>query len=142
MESTPTVENVSIDQISTLLVEHGYEIIRQNNNVLSIKDVDSGIIINTVLEENILFLTVSCLTVPTEKVTHDIALMLLDADNGISTSSFQLYKREDETYALTLNNFCKLQEMGPDDQDDILSCLQFLEVDVYAARDLLAGKLG
>ncbi len=142
MESNATLENVTIDQVSTLLVEHGYEIIRQDDNVLSIKDVDSGIVINTVLEENILFATVTCLTVPTEKITQEIALKLLDAENGISTSAFQLYRREDETFALTLNNFCKLQAMGPDDHDDILSCLQFIEVDVYAARELLAGILG
>ena len=39
------------------------------------------------------------------------------------------------------NNFCKLQEMGPDDQDDILSCVHFLLVDVLEARQLIGGLL-
>ncbi len=33
---------------------------------------------------------------------------------------------------MTLNNFCKLQDMGPEDEDDILSCVHFLLVDVIA----------
>ena len=45
------------------------------------------------------------------------------------------------TAVVTLNNFCKLQEMGPDDEDDILSCVSFLLVDVLHARDLLAADL-
>jgi hypothetical protein len=40
---------------------------------------------------------------------------------------------------VTLNNFCKLQDMGTDDQDDILSCVHFLLVDVMSARRLLSG---
>jgi hypothetical protein len=42
---------------------------------------------------------------------------------------------------VTLNNFCKLQDMGPEDADDILSCAHFLLVDVMSARRLL-GDLG
>ena len=36
-----------------------------------------------------------------------------------------------------LNNFCKIQSMGPDDEDDILSCVHFLMVDVMSARRLI-----
>ena len=43
--------------------------------------------------------------------------------------------------AVTLNNFCKLQEMGPDDEDDILSCVSFLLADVVHARDLIGKDL-
>ena len=39
--------------------------------------------------------------------------------------------------AVTLNNFCKLQDMGADDEDDILSCVHFLMVDVMSARRLV-----
>jgi hypothetical protein len=41
--------------------------------------------------------------------------------------------------AVTLNNFCKLREMGPDEEDDILSCVHFLLQDVMSARRLLSG---
>ena len=41
-------------------------------------------------------------------------------------------------YNVALTNFCKLQSLGPDDHDDMLSCLSFLFVDVVAARQLLA----
>jgi hypothetical protein len=43
--------------------------------------------------------------------------------------------------AVTLNNFCKLQEMGPDDEDDILSCVSFLLADVLHAKELLGADL-
>ena len=66
---------------------------------------------------------------------------MLKADNGIHTSHFQLYEAGSGKVAVTLNNFCKLQEMGPDDEDDILSCVHFLLVDVMAARGLV-GSLG
>jgi hypothetical protein len=63
---------------------------------------------------------------------------MLAAESGISTSYFQLYNSGDKV-AVTLNNFCKLQDMGPEDEDDILSCVHFLMVDVMTARRLLAG---
>ena len=64
---------------------------------------------------------------------------MLAANNGISTSYFQLYEVPGGKVAVTLNNFCKLQEMGPDDEDDILSCVHFLLVDVMTARHVLEG---
>jgi len=64
---------------------------------------------------------------------------LLASDNGISTSYFQLYDAADGQLAVTLNNFCKLQDMGTDDEDDILSCVHFLLVDVMTARRVLKG---
>ncbi len=64
---------------------------------------------------------------------------MLAADNGISTSSFQLYDAGSGKVTVTLNNFCKLQDLGADDEDDILSCVHFLLVDVMSARRLLSG---
>ena len=64
---------------------------------------------------------------------------MLAANNGISTSYFQLYEAGEGKVAITLNNFCKLQDLGADDEDDILSCVHFLLVDVMTARHLLAG---
>jgi len=40
-----------------------------------------------------------------------------------------------------LNNFCKLQELGPDDEDDILSCVSFLLADVVNAKELIGADL-
>jgi hypothetical protein len=64
---------------------------------------------------------------------------MLAADNGISTSHFQLYEAGGGKVAISLNNFCKLQDMGPEDEDDILSCVHFLMVDVLTARRLLGS---
>ena len=76
-------------------------------------------------------------TVPRAAVTADRMSRMLAADNGISTSHFQLYDAGAGKVAVTLNNFCKLQDMGPEDEDDILSCVHFLLVDVMSARRLL-----
>ena len=62
---------------------------------------------------------------------------MLSAENGISTSYFQLYDAGAGSLAVTLNNFCKLQDMTADDEDDILSCVNFLLADVISARRLL-----
>jgi hypothetical protein len=62
---------------------------------------------------------------------------MLSAENGISTSAFQLYDVGEGKTAVTLNNFCKLQDMGADDEDDILSCVNFLMADVMSARRLV-----
>jgi hypothetical protein len=72
-------------------------------------------------------------------VTPEIMAAMLAADNGISTSSFQLYDAGEGKVAITLNNFCKLQDMGIEDDDDILSCVHFLLVDVMTARRVLKG---
>jgi hypothetical protein len=66
---------------------------------------------------------------------------MLSGDSGISTSHFQLVKTGDGNVSVTLNNFCKLQDMGPEDEDDILSCVSFLLADVMHAKDLLGADL-
>ncbi len=141
MEKTATVSTVYIDQVHELLVQSGYEVTSPAENVLAVKDLDSGLVISAVLEDNILFCTLPCASLPEAKVNLALTRTLLAAENGISTSSFQIYQRDDGQFTLTLNNFCKLQAMGPDDHDDILSCLEFLEVDAYAAQQLLQGVL-
>ena len=67
---------------------------------------------------------------------------MLAAENGISTSHFQLYEAGSGKVAVSLNNFCKLQDLGPDDEDDILSCVRiFLLVDVSECAATLIGSL-
>lgn len=133
----PEPSQATIDQIEAILAGQGYEITHLDSESIKIRDLDSGIVIQAVLEENILFLSVTCVTVPAGKVTSEAMGKMLAADNGISTSAFQLYDTGNGQVAVTLNNFCKLQSMGDDDEDDILSCVEFLLADVVASKQLV-----
>lgn len=132
-------EEITIDAIKNLLVEAGYETSQKGEEVcVVVKDPESGIHFTCVLENNILFNTVACVELDESAISGELMRRLLDSENGISTSNFQLYKGKSGKIIITLNNFCKLQELGEEDRDDILSCLQFLNVDVLAARELLS----
>jgi hypothetical protein len=137
---TPTASS-TLEQIQALLATKRYAVTETGNAVLRIQEVDSGIAMQAVLQGDILFLSLVCATVPASRLTPDIMRKMLDANNGISTSHFQLYDKSDGNTAVTLNNFCKLQEMGPDDEDDILSCVSFLLADVVHAKALLGNDL-
>ncbi len=134
--------DVTIAQIEELLAAHGYEVSDQGGDVIRVCDPESGVMLRGVLEENIFFLTISCMSVDPPRLTPELMRRMLAAENGISTSSFQLYPRTDGRVAITLNNFCKLQDMGPEDRDDILSCVEFLMVDVMVARELIGDLAG
>lgn len=127
-----------LGQIHALLAERGYEVSEPAPDTLKIQEVDSGVSLQAVLQGDVLFLSLTCTVVDRAAVTADIMARMLAADNGISTSHFQLYDVAKGKVAVTLANFCKLQQMGPDDEDDILSCVHFLLVDVIAARGLLS----
>lgn len=139
--TAPAAPIPSLDAIRALLADHGYEVTEAGTNVLNVREVSSGVALQAVLEGGILFLTLNCTVVPEKAVTPGIMRRMLDADNGVSTSYFQLYPAGPGSLAVTLNNFCKLQDMKADDEDDILSCVNFLLVDVMAARQLLSGLL-
>jgi hypothetical protein len=129
---------IGIDEVRSLLVEAGYEVVGgEDESPLKIRDLESGILMTSVLEDNVLFNTVFCKVLKADEVSPEMMQSMLAADNGISTSAFKLYALEGEKTAVTLNNFCKLQAMGDDDKDDILSCLNFLLVDTVVARGLL-----
>ena len=130
---TPTT-SPHLGQINALLAERGYQISEPSPDTLSIREVASGVTISAVVEGDIVFFTLPCIVVPRQKVTAEIMSTMLASDNGISTSYFQIYDAGNGNVAVTLNNFCKIQTMGPDDQDDILSCVHFLLVDVMSAR--------
>jgi predicted PhzF superfamily epimerase YddE/YHI9 len=134
-----TTSAATLAQIHALLAERGYEVSESAPDTLKIRELSSGVTIQAVLQGEIMFFTLPCTVVPQSAITAEIMAKMLEADNGISTSHFQLYDAGDGKVAITLNNFCKLQEMGPDDEDDILSCVHFLFVDVMSARRLLAG---
>src|ERR1039457_7271311 len=117
----------------------GYEVSEPAPDTITIRELDSGVSLQAVLEGDILFLSLPCTTVPRTAVTPEIMATMLAADNGISTSAFQLYDAGSGKVIISLNNFCKLQDMGPEDEDDILSCVHFLLVDVMTARRVLSG---
>ncbi len=128
----------SVDAVRQTLVEAGFEIISENGNAIQIRDLESGIAISCVLEDSILFNAVPCMTVETDRITTDNLHTMLDSQNGISTSAFQLYNDNRGKTVITLNNFAKLQQMGEDDKDDILSCIDFLIQDVVEAKETLS----
>ena len=138
MTATTTPE---LAQIHALLAEKGYAVSETAADSLSIREVDSGVTIRAVLQGNILFLSLTCTVVPSSAISADVMRRMLASDNGISTSHFQLYDVGGKKTAVTLNNFCVLQDMGGEDEDDILSCVHFLLVDVLMARRVL-GNLG
>jgi len=130
-----------LGQIHALLAEAGYEVSEPGPDSLKIREVESRVAIQVVLEGDILYFSLACVVVPRAAITAGIMRRMLAADNGISTSHFHIHDAGGGQAAVTLNNFCKLQDMGPEDRDDILSCVHFLMVDVMSARRLL-GDLG
>jgi hypothetical protein len=136
MTATTTPE---LGQIHALLAEKGYEISEQAADTLKITEVESGVSVQAVLQGDIVFFSLVCTVVPRSAITAEIMGRMLAADNGISTSYFQLYDAGGGKVAVTLNNFSKLLDMGPEDEDDILAAVHFLLVDVLSARHLLSS---
>ncbi|MDQ2840399.1 MAG: hypothetical protein M3Y72_05030 [Acidobacteriota bacterium] len=131
----------SIGHIHALLANKRYSVTDLAENILRVEEVESGVSLRVALEGDILFLSLVCLVSPSSSLTQPVLRKMLAADNGISTSHFQLYESGDGNVAVTLNNFCKLQELGPDDEDDILSCISFLLADVVHAKELIGADL-
>jgi hypothetical protein len=126
-------------QIHALLAEKGYEVSETAPDTLTIRETHSGVSLQAVVEGDILYVSLVCTVAPRAAITAEVMAKMLAADNGISTSHFQLHDAPGGRVAVTLNNFCKLQDMGPEDEDDILSAAHFLLVDVMSARRLLSG---
>jgi len=132
-----SLETPAISQVAELLAHNGYDVQDAASGVLLVRDLETNVAFQAALQGNILFLTLNLTSVPTASITAAMMRQMLDANNGISTSAFQLYDIQDGQTAITLNNFCTLQDMGPEDRDDILSSASYLMVDLVAARDLL-----
>lgn len=128
---------ISVSQVAELLAHNGYDVAETARDVLRVRDLHSNVTFQAALEGNILFMTVTLMTVPNADVTPEVMRKMLSGNNGISTSSFRLYDSTDGKTAITLNNFCKLQDMGKEDQDDIISLASYLMADIISARDLL-----
>jgi hypothetical protein len=138
---TAQIASIHADQIKALLAEKGYNVTEPTPGVLRVQELHSGVAIQAVLEGDILYLSLTCTVAPESAITPPMMRSMLDAHNGISTSYFQLYDTGEDQTAITLNNFCRLEDMGPEDQDDILACVHFLLVDVMAARVILSSLL-
>jgi hypothetical protein len=136
---TAQIANIHADQIKALLADKGYAVTEPTPGVLRVQEVHSGVAVQAVLVFDILYLSLTCTVAPETAITPAMMRSMLDAHNGISTSYFQLYDAGQGQTAITLNNFCKLEDLGPEDQDDILSCVHFLLVDVLVARRILSG---
>lgn len=136
-----TTTSPHLDHIHALLAERGYEVSEPAADTLKIRELDSGVSVQAVLQGDIVFFSLVCTVAPESAITPAIMRTMLAADNGISTSHFQLYPAGDGDggVAVTLANFCKLLDMGPEDADDILSCVHFLMADVMTARRLLGA---
>src|SRR4051812_13218194 len=102
-------ETSTIAQVHQLLAENGYEVSDIGNEVLRAKDLDTGVSFQVALHGSVLFMSVTLTTVPSGALTPEIMRTMLSAENGISTSAFQLYDATDGRVAVTLNNFCTLQ---------------------------------
>ena len=135
------IETSRLGQIHALLANKRYSVSESDDSVLKIQELESGISLRAVLEGDILFLSLVCMTVPAAKLTAAVMRKMLAADNGISTSHFQLYDAGNGNVAITLNNFSKLLDLGPEDEDDILSCVHFLLADVVHAKELIGADL-
>jgi hypothetical protein len=139
LRMTPT-ETPVMSQVEQLLAENGYEVSELDGDLLRVRDLDTGITIQVSLQGNVLYMSVLLKQVQTAEITPQMMRKLLAIDNGISTSAFKLYEVGDGHTGITLNNFCTLQNMGPEDQDDILSLASYLMADLLEARDLLEGS--
>lgn len=135
---TPT-ETPVISQVEQLLAENGYEVSEIGEDVLRVRDVETGLSFQAALQGNVLFMSITLQTCPTHEITAEKMRLMLSGESGISTSAFQLYDAGEGKTAVTLNNFCTLQNMGTEDQDDVLSLAAYLMADVLVARDLLAN---
>lgn len=131
---------IRCEEIAAVLAQNGYDVTTVSERLLRVVEPESGVVVLAALEDNVLFFTISCISLPRERLTADLLARMISIGNGIATSSFRLVERADGTFAVTLNNFCKLQDMGPEDRDDMLSCVEFLLVDVMFARALLNGE--
>lgn len=136
---TPSETNV-ISQVHQLLAQNGYEVAEGGKDVLRARDLDTGVSFQVALEGNVLYMSVVLETLASDAITPDMMRKMLSGNNGVSTSAFRLYDSQDGRIAITLNNFCTLQNMGAEDEDDILSLAGYLMADLLEARELLQGS--
>ena len=134
-------ETPALSQIEVLLAQHGYEVQQGDEGVLHVRDLETGVSFQAALVGNVLYMTLKLTDVNRSAITPEMMRRMLEADNGISTSAFKLYQEGDGRTAITLNNFCTLQNMGQEDEDDVLSLAGYLMADLLEARELLGPMI-
>ena len=88
-------QEISVNEVTNLLVESGYEVTAGGEaDCIFVKEPETGLVYTCVLENNILFNTVSCIELDESVVDAEFMRLLLKSDNGISTSGFQLYQAD------------------------------------------------
>jgi len=137
---TRTFAPVEAQDVKNLIKRVGYEIVSDDGDVFVIKDA-SQIAIYCCLQDNILSNSVPCRKVAKADLSRELLLNMLSSGNGLSTSNFRLADAGSDKVQVVLTNFCKLQDLGAEDADDVWSSLEFLEIDVVKARDLLKELL-
>ena len=134
-------ETPTVSQIEVLLAQNGYEVEEGGNGVLRVRDLETGVSFQVALEGNVLYMTLKLIDVKRADISAEMMRRMLEADNGISTSAFKLFQEGDGKTAITLNNFCTLQNMGKEDENDILSLAGYLMADLMEARELLGPMI-
>lgn len=140
MSATGSEQTISAQDVKNLIKMVGYEIVKDDGDVFVVQD-ESKIPIYCCVQDMVLSNSVPCHKVKDEVLTAEVMRRMLDSDNGLSTSSFRLARASDGESQIVLTNFCKLLDLGEDDADDIWSALNFLEIDVVKARDILKDIL-
>ena len=79
-----------LEAIRAILIGDGYDVASGSDGLVDVRDPESGILTRAVLEGQVLYMSVPCITGPSHDIGTDILRKMLAADNGISTSSFQL----------------------------------------------------
>ncbi len=128
-----------MEEIKQFLTLESYEI-REDQEETFIVAGDDDVEKICCLKDGVFFGSVACVSmnaIPQGKQA-EVKDLLLAADNGISTSYFSLTRDSSGDEMITLSSLCTLQDMGPEDQDDIRSVLQYLSDDVKAAHKLLS----
>lgn len=136
MSGTPEAAAIDPQDVKNVIKIVGYEITKDQGDVFLVQD-ESKIPIWCCVQDNIVVNTIPCVTVESDKLTADVMRKMMDASNGLTTSSFRLNDLGGGKVQIVLTNFCKLLELEEDDADDIWSALNFLEIDLIKARNLL-----
>lgn len=139
---------ISLSEIEKLLAEEG-AIVEVQGNIITSTDPETSLQMKHVLVQDpddgvgaVLYNTIVCKKVTSADLTVELLEKLLRIDNGVPTSHFRLIPQgEGEGNSLlVLQNYAKLQNMGEEDVDDILSSLEYLAADLASARQLLGEK--
>jgi len=129
---------VTPQDVKNIIKELGYEIVKDGDGLFTIQG-SSGMRMLCAVEESILNVTLPLVTVTKDKITPDVMWDMLRSDNGLATSHVEIIDRGGGKHNVALMNYCKLQELGDDDRDDIETAIEFIELDALKARKLFSA---